>query len=407
MKLTDKACKNAKPLEKAYKKADGGGMFLLVKPSGHKYWRFKYRIHGKEKLLALGVYPETSLLVARNKRDEARKLIKDGIDPAQKKKADKLDDAINAGNTFEVIAREWHKVKKDGWTAGYGVEVLNRLKNDIFPHIGSHPIRDITAQELLKTIQKIEDRDAKEMARRALQYCSQVFRYAIVTSRADRDISVDLKGALKPQRKSHFAAIDIRFLPQLVRDIESNDARLYPQTHLALKLILLTFVRTGELIKAKWDEIDWDNNQWIIPKERMKMRKEHIVPLATQTIEVLKQLQTLAGNREWIFPSVVTHKAHISDGTILKALERMGYKGQMTGHGFRALAMSSIKEKLHYRHEVVDRQLAHAPKNKVDAAYDRAKFLDERTKMMQEWADYLDAIATNGKVIAGDFRRGA
>ncbi|MCP4393016.1 MAG: integrase arm-type DNA-binding domain-containing protein [Alphaproteobacteria bacterium] len=407
MKLTDTACKNAKPLEKAYKKADGGGMFLLIKPTGQKYWRLKYRYLGKEKLLAMGVYPETSLAEARDKRDKARKLILNGIDPAQEKKDIQRNKELEAANTFEVIAREWHKLKEESWSVNYRKEVLNRLENDIFPTLGKRPIKEISAQELLKTIQKIENRDAREMARRSLQYCSQIFRYGIVTSRAERDISVDLKGALKPVHTNHYAAIEIKHLPKLVKDINQNDARLFRQTQLALKLMLLTFVRTGELIKAKWEEIDFDEKQWIIPKERMKMKNEHIVPLSSQTIEILKELKTLAGNREWVFPSMRTSYKHMSNNTLLKALERLGYKGQMTGHGFRALAMSTIKEKLKYRHEIVDRQLAHAPKNKIDAAYDRAKFLDDRTTMMQEWADYLDVIATNGKIIAGNFKKEA
>jgi integrase len=260
---------------------------------------------------------------------------------------------------------------------------------------------------MLHTLQKIEKRGAHEMSRRAMQYCSQIFRYAIVTGRAERNPTADLKGALKPVKHGHFAALDVKDLPEFLQAIESHEVRLFIQTRLAIRLMMLTFVRTGELIKAKWDEFDLDTGEWNIPAERMKMRRPHIVPLSKQAIVVLRELQKLSGNRDYVFASAAKPRQHMSNNTILKALERIGYKGRMTGHGFRALAMSTIKENLGYRHEVVDRQLAHAHANKVDAAYDRAKFLPERRKMMQEWADYLDDVASGGKVIVGKFKKSA
>lgn len=407
MKLTDTACKSAKPKEKPYKLADGMGMYLQVMPHGSKLWRLKYRFEGKENCLSLGSYPETSLGEARKIREEARKILKAGTDPSFVKKEQKRQSVQNAGNTFEAIAREWHEHFKARWTPSYAAEILHRMETDLFPVIGGHPIAALTAPQILDTVRKIESRGAHEIARRTLQTTGQVIRYAIVTSRADSDPTRDLKGALKPFKKSHYAALEAKDLPDFLKALNQNEARLYPQTVRALRLLMLTFVRTSELINAKWNEFDLKNAQWEIPAERMKMRKPHIVPLSKEAVAILKAQKEQTGDWEWVFPNLVRPKKPMSNNTILMALRRMGYQGKMTGHGFRALAMSTIKEKLGYRHEVVDRQLAHAPRNQVDAAYDRAAFLSERKKMMQQWADYLDAVATSGKVVAGNFRKKA
>lgn len=399
MKLTDAACKNARPKEKAYKLSDGQGLYLLIKPNGKKYWRLKYRIHGKEKLHALGVYPENSLAKARADRDKARKLLQADIDPSLDRQERKRLGKLNADNTFETVAREWHEHSQNRWTNRYAQELLHRLESDIFSEIGKLPVATIKPRQILDALQKIERRGAHEIARRALQTCGQIFRYAVVTGRAESDPTRDLKGALKPFKKGHYAALDSKDLPEFLKVLGNNDARLYPQTLRALRLLMLTFVRTGELIQAKWDEFDLDAAEWNIPAERMKMRKPHIVPLSKQAIALLKEQKELTGQWDWVFPNQVRPKKSMSNNTILMALRRMGYQGEMTGHGFRALAMSTIKEKLGYRHEVVDRQLAHAPRNKVDAAYDRAAFLDERRKMMQHWADYLTAVAAGQKVV--------
>jgi len=404
MPLTDAACKNAKPKEKPYKLADGGGLHLLVKPNGGRYWRMKYRHGGKEKLLAFGVYPAVSLSDARRQRDEARERIASGDDPAVVKRKAKQLDALNKENTFEAIAREWHANKKATLTPDYAANILARLEADIFPALGARPIADIEALDVLDALRQIEKRGALEIARRNAQVCGQVFRYAIATGRAKYNPVPDLKDALKPVQHGHYAAIDAKELPDFLRALDRNDARLYALTRLAIRILMLTFVRTGELIGARWSEFDLEHALWIIPAERMKMRKDHMVPLARQTVALLGELQSISGERELLFPNQARPAYPMSNNTILKALERLGYKGKMTGHGFRALAMSTIKEKLGYRHEVVDRQLAHAHRNKVDAAYDRAKFLDERIAMMQHWADYLDGIAA-GKVIAGNFKR--
>ncbi len=392
MPLNDAICKNAKPTEKARKLADGHGMYLEVMPTGRKYWRLKYRYLGKEKRLALGVYPETTLLEAREKRAIARKQLADGLDPMAEKKKDKRVAKLNAENNFEAIAREWHTMKMGEWTPSYGKNVLIRLEQDIFPEIGAIPVKEITPPDMLQTIRKIEKRGALEISKRLNQTCGQIFRYAIATGRCIYNPCTDLKGALKVATKTHYACIEINEIPELLAKLNRNDARLYPHTLNAIKLMMLTFVRTSELINAKWAEFDFKEKQWIIPAERMKMRQQHIVPLSRQALEILEQLKQYHNEWGWVFPSQIAARKSMSNNTILKALERMGYKGKMTGHGFRALAMSTIKEKLHYRHEVVDRQLAHAPKNSIQAAYDRAKFLDERAVMMQHWADYLDGL---------------
>ncbi len=393
MKLTNTACKNAKPKEKPYKMTDGAGMFLQVMPNGSKYWRLKYRFGGKEKNLALGVYPETTLQMAREKRLEARRLVSEGLDPSLEKRKRKQQLALDASNTFKVIAEEWVKHHEGTWKENHIKTVRRRLEVDIYPKIGNMPIKDINAPMLLPVLRAIEKRGAHEMARRALQYCGNVFRFAIVTGRGERDVAADLKGALKPFKRGHYAAMDIKELPEFLRVLQRNEARLFPQTMIAVQLLMFTFVRTSELIKATWDEFDFEEKMWIIPEHRMKMKRPHLVPLSDQSIELLKQLKGLnPSNRVHIFPSRNNPRKHMSNNTILFALGRMGYRGTHTGHGFRALAMSTIKEKLKYRHEVVDRQLAHAPKSQIDRAYDRAKYMDERIIMMQDWADYLDGL---------------
>jgi integrase len=400
MKLTDTTCKNAKPKKTLYKLTDGKGMYLLVTPHGSKLWRFRYRFAGRENTLSLGSYPEISLADAREVRDRVRKQLKAGANPALAKKEEKRLALQNSDNTFEAIATEWHMHNKTKWTQSYGAEIMHRLANDIFPEIGALPVATIKAPQVLDAMRKIEARGAHEIARRSLQVCGQIFRFAVVTGRAESDPTRDLKGALKPFKKSHYAALDSKELPEFLRVLDKNEARLYAQTIRAMRLLMLTFVRTSELINASWDEFDLESALWEIPAERMKMRKPHIVPLSRQAVALLKEQKELTGQWRWVFPNQVRPAKSMSNNTILMALKRMGYVNHMTGHGFRALAMSTIKEQLHYRHEVVDRQLAHAPRNEVDKAYDRAQFLDERTTMMQRWADYLDTVASGGKVIS-------
>lgn len=392
MPLSELKCKSAKPKEKPWKLTDGQGLYLEIMPNGSKYWRLKYRFLGKEKRLAIGVYPGTSLALARQKRDIARELLALGKDPSKEKQRARKEAILETQNTFEKLGREWFENNKAKWTAKHAQDIIYRLEKDVFGDIGQMPVREITPSRLLQTIRKIEARGAHELARRARGMCEQILAYGIATDRADQNPAFALRGTLEAFKRRHMPAIDIDEIPAFLKKLEKNDVRLYPQTRRATKILMLTFVRTGELRFAKWDEIDFNRAVWEIPAERMKMRRPHIVPLSRQALELFKEQRedTKSINTEWVFPNQVRPKNPMSEGTILGAIKRIGYKGRMTGHGFRALAMSTIKERLGYRHEVIDRQLAHAQRNKIDAAYDRAKFLSERIIMMQQWANYLD-----------------
>lgn len=396
MKLTEIACKNAKhgnPKSKAPKKlSDGQGLALWVMPNGSKYWKYAYRFNEKQKNFSIGVYPDISLKEARFRRVEAKELLDQGKDPSLEKKKQKIMAEQDNANTFKAIAEEWYDNRKHIWKPRYAAEVIKRLEEDIFPEIGDYPIKEIEPLLLLQVIRKIEKRGAYDLAKRQNQKCGEIFRYAIATGRGVRDPSQDIIEALKPVKKTHFAALDPEELPEFLKDLNSNKARLYPTTINAMKMMLLTFVRTKELLEGTWEEIDWERKLWVIPAERMKMGKEHIVPLSDQVFEILKEQKEAAGKWPHLFPSPNKPRQSISNNTILVALKRMGYQGRMTGHGFRALAMSTIKQELGYRHEVVDRQLAHVPKSKIDRAYDRAMFLEDRKKMMQDWADYIDSL---------------
>ena len=389
MPLTDIKCKALQPTQKSYKVSDEKGLYLEIAPSGSKYWRLKYRFGGKEKKLAFGVYPEVSLKEARDKRDAARKQIKDNIDPSQEKKLAKLTQAINTENSFEAVAREWHSKQTEIWTERYCNSVLRNLEKDIFPIIGYRTINQIISAELLVALRKIEDRDALDIAKKMRQTCGQIFRYAISTSKTERDITADLQGALKTRKRKHFNKFEEKDLPEFLQRLEKYDGEY--QTKLGLKLLSLTFVRTTELRGAKWEEIDFAKEEWRIPAERMKMRVQHIVPLSKQAISTLKELQILNGNREFILPNRVKPRYFISENTLLHAMYRMGYRGQATPHGFRATASTILNEN-NFRADVIEKQLAHGERNKVRASYNHAQYLPERKAMMQWWADYLDKL---------------
>jgi len=399
MSLTDVKVRNAKPQAKPYKLADGDGLYLLVKPNAGKYWRLKYRFTGKEKVLALGVYPDVSLADARDGCAQARKTLAAGKDPGELKKEKKRLAVLNSENTYEAIAREWHEKRKHTWTPGYTVSALKRLEHHMFPKLGSRPIADISAPELLSVVRIVEKSGALDMAQRVMQLTGQIFGYAIATGRAERNPVNDLRGALKPPVRKHMAHFKENELPAYLQKLETFSGRL--QTKLALKFILLTFVRTGELRKAEWSEINFDKAEWRIPAEKMKMGTMHIVPLAAQTIEILRELQKHTGNRQYVFPNQHKPMGCMSENTILYALYDMGYRFQATGHGFRATA-STILNEHGFAPDVIERQLAHAERNEVRAAYNHAQHLPERRRMMSWWADYLDA-ARDGKVIAGNF----
>jgi len=409
--LTDMQVRSAKPKDKPYKLADGGGMYLEVTPTGGKFWRMKYRRpNGKENRLSFGGYPEISLIEARAERTTARKLLSGGIDPAVHRDSGKRIAAEKSANTFEKLAREWHTNKLSTWRESTAKDTLRRLEIDIFPEIGAMPIASITHKDMIAALRKIESRGAHEVAHRIKATCARVFSYAIQSGIADRNPAANLTDVLKPVQSGHFAAITTDELPEFLAAMNKNDARLFKPTRIALHLMMLIFVRTSELIETPWSEIDLEAGEWVIPWQRMKRGKltvnpdktNHHVCLSTQALELLLELHALTGGGKYLFPNQRDHKKPMSNGAILMALKRLGYQNRMTGHGFRALAMSTIKERLGYRHEVVDRQLAHAQKDKIASAYDRAQFLAERKVMMQDWANYLDGIAS-GKVVAGKF----
>jgi integrase len=388
MSLSDVQCKTAKPREKKYKIFDGEGLYLEVHPSGSRYWRLKYRVGEKEKRFAIGVYPEISLVEARKAKIEIRSQLKSGIDPVLAKFQEKQVCQAIAKGTFEAIALEWHEKNNPAWDEKYATTVKHRLEKYVFPFIGKLPIQQIKPIAMLGCLQRIE-KTAPDMARRIKQICSQVFKYAIVTDRLDSDPSYGLEVALKRYRRGHFAAISVDELPKFIKDLCNYEPRLKRQTFLAIKMMLLTFVRTKELIHSTWDEFDIENKLWVIPAERMKMRSPHLVPLSSQVLSILSELKELNPTREYVFPSISKPKKPMSTGTILVALGRMGYRNRMTGHGFRSLALGALKEKLGYNHEIADRQLAHVPRNGTDRAYDRAQFLRQRTEMMQSYANYV------------------
>ena len=384
--LSDTTVRNAKPKPKPYKVSDGEGLFLLVTPSGGKYWRLKYFFAAKEKTLALGVYPEVTLADARERRAQARKALASGKDPGEVKKETKRLLIEKHENTFEVIAREWHQNRLAKWTPEHAKKILKRLEMHVFGRIGTRPIADITTHDLLAVMRKIEEHGG-EIAHRLLQICGQVFSYAVITRRAATNPAVSLRGALKPVVKNNHAYIKPNELPEYLKTLEAYDGAL--QTKLALKYLLLTFVRTGELRGARWTEIDVKKAEWRIPAERMKMRETHIVPLSRQAIAVLIELKPLTGQWEFVFPNQHKHSGQMSENTILFALYRMGYHSRATGHGFRSTASTVLNEN-GFPPDVIERQLAHGERDKVRAAYNHAQYLPERRKMMQWWADYLD-----------------
>lgn len=392
MSLTALQCQNAKPKNKPYKIHDVNGLYLEIYPHGKRHWRFRYTIHGKEKRISLGPFPEISLSEAREKVFEQRKLVVSGTDPSLLRQENKRQADYQASQTFELVAREWHALKCDSWSEGYARNIMHRFEADIFPVIGNIPVIDIKVPDVIVCLRKLEERNAHEMARKAQQNIGQVLRYSVQTGRVDRSFTHDLKGVLKGQKSTPFAAIEPDEIPELLKAIQMNKARLYQQTINGMLLLLLTFVRTSELVEAKWSEMDLEKREWIIPAARMKMKRDHVVPLSKQSVYILKQQKALRGKNEFVFPGISKPRQPMGKTTILKGLERVGYKGKMTGHGFRALAMTTLKEKLGYRHEVVDRQLAHYPNNKVDRAYDRTQFLDERKEMMQAWANYVYSL---------------
>jgi integrase len=388
MPLTDAAVRAAKPREKAYKLADGQGMYLHITPSGAKYWRLKYRVDGKERVHAIGVYPTVSLLAARKAREVIKDQIRAGLDPSHEKRRVKIEAGLRRTNSFEAIAREWHEAKCQTWKPSYADGVIALIEKELFPALGARPIAEITAPELLAVLRKIESRGAFEMSKKSMQLAGQVFRFGVATGRCERDPTPDLKGALKTRKVKHMARVSEAELPELMRKIAAYDGEL--QTRLALQFMALTFVRTGEMRFAEWSEFDEAKAEWRIPAERMKMPSPHIVPLSTQALEVIRQLRELNARWKWVFPSQSNTQKPISENTVLFALYRMGYHSRMTGHGFRGLASTILNEN-GVEPDWIERQLAHSERNDVRAAYNHAQYLTERRRMMQWWGDYLAA----------------
>lgn len=394
-KLSAQEVKNAKPKSKQYKLTDGGGMYLLVTKTG-KYWRYDYRYLKKRKTLAIGVYPDVSLKKAREKHQDARKLLADGIDPGHLKKVTKAEKYLAAENSFGKLAWEWFAKQK--WTEGHARTVRGRLDNDVIPWIGDRPVNEITAQEVLVVCRRVESRGAIESAHRVKTICSQVFRYCVASGLIESDPCRDLRKALTPTTPQNMPAItDPVKVGGLMRSIDGYEG--HPITRAALQLAPLVFVRPGELRQAEWEEIDLKQAVWKIPSEKMKMKLPHLVPLSRQAINIIKEIKPLTGKGRYLFPSIRTTARPMSNNTVLAALRRMGYpKEEITGHGFRGMA-STLLHELGWESKLIERQLAHSDKNTVRAAYNHAEYLIERTKMMQAWADYLDGLKAGGEVI--------
>lgn len=398
MNLNDTKIKALSPKSKPFLVLDGDGLSLKVEPTGKKLWRFRYTYNGKEALISFGKYPEVSLAQAREKRLEARKLLAQGVNPSEHRKTVKRDLQQAAENNFQAVAEQWLKQWRIGKSERHVGYTERRLAADVYPKIGHRAIADLQALELVQVVKGIAARGAVDLALRVHQTMSMIYRYAVAHGLAPRNPAADVRPAdiLPSHKHKNYARVGVSELPQLMRDIENSTST--PQTRLTLKLMALTFVRTSELIGARWEEFDLGARQWRIPASRMKMDSPHIVPLAAQALAVLEALQPISGHTELLFPSRNDATKPISNNTILKALEIIGYKGKMTGHGFRGVA-STILHEQGYPHDHIELQLAHSARDEVSAAYNHALYIPQRTKMMQDWADYLDAIKQGGNVV--------
>ena len=396
--LTDTEVRKSKPTDKAYRLTDGKGLFLFITPTGGRLWRFKYRYDGKQKLMALGQYPDVPLVLARERHAAARKLLATGVDPMAQRKAEKTARKATDENSFQTIAGLWLEHWRVGKSRQHVDATRRRLEANVFPLLGARPITEIEAPELVTMVKSIEGRGVGDLAKRALETTGQIFRFGIAHGYTRRNPAAEFRPSdiLRPTKKTNLARIDVKELPALLRAIE-----VYQGTHitrLAIKLLALTFVRTTELIGARWEEFDLEARRWNVPASRMKMKTPHIVALSSQAIEVLELLRSLARSDELLFPGDRNHDKPMSNNTILLALKRMGYQGRMTGHGFRGLA-STILHEQGYNHEHIELQLAHAPRNAVSAAYNHALYLQPRARMMQDWADFLERTQRGGKVL--------
>lgn len=389
MPLTDAKVRALKPRDKPYRLGDAGGLYVEVATNGSRYWRMKYRVAGKEKRLAFGVYPDVSLADAREKRDAAKKILAAGGDPSETKKAEKLAQKLNAENTFEAIAREWHQTKADRWSLRYRDEIIDTFEKDIFPYIGKRPIADLKPMELLEALRKMEKRGALEKMRKVCQRCGEVFRFAIITGRANYNPAPDLASALATPKKEHFPFLTAQELPYFLKDLSGYTGSVITKT--ATKIIMLTGVRTQELRFARWQDIDFDKGVWSIPPEVMKMKRLHVVPLSTQVIELFNSLKPITGGYPLVFIGRNDQRKPISKESINQVIELLGYKGRLTGHGFRH-TMSTILHEQGYNSAWIETQLAHVDKNSIRGTYNHAKYLDGRREMLQWYADNMDSL---------------
>lgn len=392
--LTDTKIKSLKSKERQYKVGDSGGLFLLIHPNGSKYWRMKYKFADKEKTLAIGVYPAVTLQEARFKRDEAKRLLAQSIDPSQHKRQQKLAIKNAAANSFEAVSREWHDTMAPNWKGKHAKDVMNTLERDVFPFVGRKPIAEITPPELLYVLRKVEKRGALEVVRKLRQRCESIYKFAIVTGRATYNPARDLEGAFKKQVKTHFKSLKAKELPELMQAVNRYSGEI--TTKNGIKLILYTLLRTRELIGAEWAEIDYENGVWTIPAERMKMGREHLVPLSRQAIVCLQDLQEMTGHHKWVFASSQKPKhKHMSNNAMIYGLYRMGFHGRTTIHGLRSTG-STILHEMGFNPDVIEKTLSHE-RGGVRMVYNKAEYLDARADMLQQWADYLDNM--DGKII--------
>ncbi|MEQ9883716.1 integrase arm-type DNA-binding domain-containing protein [Pectobacterium brasiliense] len=389
MPLTDVKVRSAKPEDKAYKLTDGEGMHLMVHPNGSKYWRLQYRFDGKQKTLALGVYPEITLSEARQRRDEAKRQIATGTDPSEQKKVDKQLRQTLVDNTFKAIALEWHEYKRPNWSKGYAEDLMEAFENDIFPDIGKRPIAEIKPLEMLTSLRKLEKRGVLDKLRKIRQACNQVFRYAIVTGRAENNPASELASALPPPKATHYPHLLPDELPDFLRALSTYSGSKV--TQLATRILMLTGVRTIELRQAEWKEFDFEKGLWEVPKERMKMRRPHLVPLSDQVIDALQQLQAVTGRYNLVFPGRNDITKPMSEASINQVLKRIGYHGKATGHGFRH-TMSTILHEQGYNTAWIELQLAHVDKNTIRGTYNHAQYLEQRRGMLQWYGDFVDGL---------------
>ncbi|HCT4436427.1 TPA: tyrosine-type recombinase/integrase [Raoultella planticola] len=404
MKLTARQVDTSRPKDKPYKLSDGGGLYLLVNPNGSRYWRLKYRIAGKEKLLALGVYPDITLAVARQKRADAKKVLAAGGDPGQEKQEEKQAKEQAVANSFERLAMEWHSHKSTSWSEGYAEHLLMYLKKDIFPFIGQKAITDISQVEMLNVLRKMEQRGVLDKLKKTRQACRQIFTYAIITGRAEHNPVSDLAGALKSPKQQHYPHLLVDQIPDFLRALSEYSGSTI--TRNATRLLMLTGLRTIELRASEWVDIDFDKGVWNVPAERMKMRRPHLVPLSTQVRELLEEIHQLTGRGKYVFPGRNDAGKPMSEASINQVIKRIGYDGKATGHGFRH-TMSTILHEQGYNTAWIETQLAHVDKNSIRGTYNHAQYLDGRREMLQWYADYMAALENGENVVHGSFGKRA